>query len=61
VRERQERQAIARIDNCQRIQIEKLLYGQFGLKQAQPEINFGDLWQSWQFWQSEIKADFYGN
>jgi hypothetical protein len=27
-------QAIAKIDNCQRIQIENLLYEQFGLKQG---------------------------
>jgi hypothetical protein len=45
---------MARSDNCQKIQIEKLLRKQFGAKQAVwvEQNNFGDVWQFWHFWQS---------
>src|SRR5262245_4728393 len=46
---------IAKIDNCQRLKIENLLSKQSRLEQ----INFGDLWQGWQFWQSCILLRSY--
>jgi hypothetical protein len=40
------RLTIARIGDCQRIQIEELMQAIWS-----EQNNFGDVWQSWQFWQ----------
>jgi hypothetical protein len=46
--------AIARIDNCQTLKIEDLSRQRIWLS----EINFGDLRQSRQFWQSKVFGFF---
>jgi hypothetical protein len=59
-----EQKAIAKIGNCQRIQIEDLLCSRFGWKneiEDGKKINFGDVWQFRQFWQSGIRLVFYGH